>query len=477
MKNARWSPGSQSFKSGGKRSDWSDSYGWKRLSFMRGMLSCILPSQEVFRQAPSTFDFVDQQGEMVRAGAFAKTIRDNKQGFPLQAVHFAHGGDIESTVGLVTTARETAKGLYVRGHFLSDPDSLKYLAKVRAVMGEGLTPGLSIGYRIIKSDYETINGKNVMVLRELQLKEITLTLKPANAQAGITKLSKTVKSPAGFSVTGSITPVTPFPRRADPETPRQFVRRINTERYGEDGAAMEAAKARAKNHEATKLLELKACKAFLGATDGELKAPSAELQRARRCLRPAEECKDAHAIRLPTHIAKSLMPGRMGAKVLNTETGTGNLLVALEQMPPSVLPWAPSVYDMVSFIPTERGDVVAFPTAVQTDNNEHGGIVFQWQAHEAARKPETEGVFGSLEIATHELTGFTELSNQAISRIELLNHFLSGLFRDALRAIIEDALTRILHGPGLTHTRTAYRSPAGRLGGACRPRAGATAPL
>ncbi len=140
----------------------------------------------------STFGNVDQQGDRIIKGAFAQTIvnRVAKGLCPLMIRHFAHGGDIMEAVGTITKAKEDDYGLWIHADFFGDDETQKTRAKLTAAIDSGLQIGLSAGLGVIR--YEPVNEENegitntIYELKECKLYEGTLTLRPANEQAGVT---------------------------------------------------------------------------------------------------------------------------------------------------------------------------------------------------------------------------------------------------------------------------------------------------
>jgi HK97 family phage prohead protease len=136
----------------------------------------------------SVWNVVDYQGEIVRKGAFAKTIAERGMKLPLQIVHFAKGGDIMATVGAIVGLEEDDHGLKFKAHWLGDDQSQAVRSKVIELMKADIRVGASIGYRVINYGYikDEQTGKTFVELRECALEEITVTLRPANAAASIT---------------------------------------------------------------------------------------------------------------------------------------------------------------------------------------------------------------------------------------------------------------------------------------------------
>lgn len=135
----------------------------------------------------SAFDVIDHQGDVVRKGAFTKTIAERGTSkIPLMAMHFARGGDISESVGVVMEMREDSYGLKFRGEFLNDEKSQEVREKIKALRQKDVRVGTSIGYRRVKGNTIDEDGRTLYEHTEIALAEITLTLKPANEGAFIT---------------------------------------------------------------------------------------------------------------------------------------------------------------------------------------------------------------------------------------------------------------------------------------------------
>jgi len=100
-----------------------------------------------------------------------------------------------------------------------------------------------------------------------------------------------------------------------------------------------------------------------------------------------------------------------------------------------------ALLDRVTVTPSPTG-TIDWPVLDQTDDNEYGGIVFQWKG-EGAEKPETEPSFSQKQIQTHELCGYTEVSERLISRSAIdIVQLLSNLGRGALSYTLDRAIIR-----------------------------------
>ena len=141
----------------------------------------------------SVWNVVDHQGEIVRKGAFTKTIQERGSKIPLMIQHFANGGDILEAVGGTVELTENDYGLKFAAEFLDDEKSQAVRQKILALRKQDLKIGTSIGYRVIKYGFITddASGKTYVELTELALGELTATLKPANESALVTGAKST----------------------------------------------------------------------------------------------------------------------------------------------------------------------------------------------------------------------------------------------------------------------------------------------
>ncbi len=162
----------------------------------------------------STFGNVDSYNDIVVAGAFAKSIAKRKV-----KMMFEH----RDLLGLWDVVREDAKGLYLEGNIPETTlgNDVYKLAKA------GALDSMSIGYRVVESEYD----KNIRILKEIELYEVSLVTFPANDQATITNV------------------------KSAPQTERDF------ERFLRDEGKF--------SHEAAKIITAKGFKALSGQRDVE----------------------------------------------------------------------------------------------------------------------------------------------------------------------------------------------------------------
>jgi hypothetical protein len=147
----------------------------------------------------AVFDNVDSQGDVVRKGAFAKTIRERIPAgkVKLMIAHVAKGGSTMEVIGTVSRAHEDAHGLWIHADLSSDATAQEARTKV----AEGHVLGLSIGYVPVVKAEAVVDGAVVTELKEVKLLEVTLTPFPANELAGVTSAKDaTGKPPATATV-------------------------------------------------------------------------------------------------------------------------------------------------------------------------------------------------------------------------------------------------------------------------------------
>lgn len=127
----------------------------------------------------STWGNVDSQDEVVRQGAFVRSLeRWHSEGRRIPVVT-DHQHDVSAVVGSLATAREDSYGLFVHGIFSGTTAA----QDVRQKLVEGHLSGLSVFGGIVSSGSEKVGGRTVRALYEVDLLEVTLTPWPANTLA------------------------------------------------------------------------------------------------------------------------------------------------------------------------------------------------------------------------------------------------------------------------------------------------------
>ncbi|MCV7222963.1 HK97 family phage prohead protease [Mycolicibacterium elephantis] len=141
-------------------------------------------STGTFTGLASVFDNLDAHGDIVRRGAFTKSLAGG-QPIPLLWEHKAD--DPRNYVGDVIEAAETAEGLQITGKF--DLDTEHGAAAYRNVKGRRIG-GLSIGYAI-RNSTKTAAGHE---LTDLELIEVSVVARGANDRARIGAVKTAARS-------------------------------------------------------------------------------------------------------------------------------------------------------------------------------------------------------------------------------------------------------------------------------------------
>jgi HK97 family phage prohead protease len=128
----------------------------------------------------SVYDVEDSYKEVVKPGAFRKSLADWKKKGKLPVMLWQH--DSSQPIGIYTVMREDEHGLYVEGRLLID--SVAQAKEAHALLKVGAIGGLSIGFVTRRSEMN--NDTRVRSLIEIDLWEVSLVTFPANQQAGIT---------------------------------------------------------------------------------------------------------------------------------------------------------------------------------------------------------------------------------------------------------------------------------------------------
>ncbi len=130
----------------------------------------------------SIFGEPDLAGDIVRAGAFSRSLSGLNKSIPMLLQH--KGGKV---AGHWTRVREDGKGLFMRG--LIDP-SLPAGKIAAKLMRHKLLDGLSIGF--IAGDWRPA-GVSGRVLNTLDLREVSLVTTPMAPKARFAMIGETMK--------------------------------------------------------------------------------------------------------------------------------------------------------------------------------------------------------------------------------------------------------------------------------------------
>ena len=136
----------------------------------------------------SVFNALDESGDIVMPGAFAKSL--GKRGKARIRLLFQH--DPKEPVGTWETIAEDGFGLWVEGRLVPGvprADALRRLIERRAI------DGLSIGFRTVKATREPRTGHRRLI--EVDLWEISIVTFPMLAGARISAGGRLAPAPDG----------------------------------------------------------------------------------------------------------------------------------------------------------------------------------------------------------------------------------------------------------------------------------------
>ena len=136
-----------------------------------------LTDSGLFEGYASTFGERDLGGDIVVAGAFAKSIKaSGAKGVKMFADH-----DSRKRIGVWTDISEDEKGLFVKGRLLLEKQDGK---DAYIDLKEGVIDAMSIGYRTVDHSYD--GRRKARMLKEVKLMEISLLPFGMNENARVT---------------------------------------------------------------------------------------------------------------------------------------------------------------------------------------------------------------------------------------------------------------------------------------------------
>ena len=136
-------------------------------------LSALTETGEIgrIRGYASRFGEADQSGDVVAPGAFAKSLERLKEAG--RTVKFLWQHDPSRPIGVWQEVRENATGLWVAGEVLTE---IQLGREAAALMKAKAIDGLSIGYRVVKSEKNKETGGRTLL--EIDLWEVSLVTFP-----------------------------------------------------------------------------------------------------------------------------------------------------------------------------------------------------------------------------------------------------------------------------------------------------------
>ncbi len=155
----------------------------KRLAL--GLELKMVGSTGQFAGYASVFDLPDNQSDIIVRGAFERSLSEKRGEIRLLWQHKQ-----DEPIGMFTHLFEDQRGLYVEGSLILNSPRGR---EAYALLKSGALNGLSIGFVPVKFHYT----KDIRMITDLDLFEISLVTFPANEKARVTVVKSAPEIPAG----------------------------------------------------------------------------------------------------------------------------------------------------------------------------------------------------------------------------------------------------------------------------------------
>ena len=142
----------------------------------------------------SLWDEPDAYGDVIKKGAFAKTLKEHKSAKTRPLFRYEHRSD--EVIGVWDSIAETDAGLEVKGRLVLETQRGR---EAHALLKAGAISGLSIGFR---SRGATRGPNGARILTDIELVEISLVSSPAASRARVSSVKS--GTPAGQSLSAFI---------------------------------------------------------------------------------------------------------------------------------------------------------------------------------------------------------------------------------------------------------------------------------
>ena len=133
----------------------------------------------LFSGYASVFEEIDSYRDIVKRGAFEKTLADTESKGRAVPILWQH--DASKPIGVYTSLKEDERGLYVEGQLNMDVQQAR---EALSLLRQKALSGISIGYNSVRYDTDVKSG--VRRLYELKLFEASLVTFPACDSARVT---------------------------------------------------------------------------------------------------------------------------------------------------------------------------------------------------------------------------------------------------------------------------------------------------
>ena len=134
-----------------------------------------------FEGYASVFNNKDLGNDVIKQGAFAKSIYDKK---PKQ-IKLLYQHKTDEPIGVIDSLSEDARGLKIKGRLAMGTQKGK---EAFELMKMGALDSMSIGYKLSPDDYKYSDKLKKRTITNLDLMEISMVTFPMNPKAKITKV-------------------------------------------------------------------------------------------------------------------------------------------------------------------------------------------------------------------------------------------------------------------------------------------------
>lgn len=138
-----------------------------------------------FEGYASTFGNIDHDGDIILPGSFSKTIQE---AFPANKIKVLWNHNWDKVIGKPTAMSEDTKGLYVKAALSNTSQG----NDIMELMGDGVIDRMSIGFWI-PAGKSSQRPDGMREISEVALMEFSPVTFPANEQAAITSVSKSLR--------------------------------------------------------------------------------------------------------------------------------------------------------------------------------------------------------------------------------------------------------------------------------------------
>jgi HK97 family phage prohead protease len=134
-----------------------------------------------FEGYASVFNNKDLGNDVIKQGAFAKSIYDKK---PKQ-IKLLYQHKTDEPIGVIDSLEEDKRGLKIKGRLAMGTQKGK---EVYELMKMGALDSMSIGYKLSPEDYKYSDKLKKRTITNLDLMEVSMVTFPMNPKAKITKV-------------------------------------------------------------------------------------------------------------------------------------------------------------------------------------------------------------------------------------------------------------------------------------------------